>query len=252
MNYQKFLKQQLDIKKSKNPSYSLRAYAQWLGMSPAHLSQVMSGIRPMTNKVSLKIVEKFNFSPSEKIEFFESVHRVILEENIKKDDEFFLIKEDEFKLISDWYHFAILSCFDLAGSSAKHEWLAKKLSLDVKVIDQAIERLLRMNIIAKKNGKYIQIKKPIRTTTDVPVAAIRKYHAKNLEIARDKMESVEVDKREFTSITMAINPKKLKIAKELLTDFKRRLADLLEVGEKSEVYTFSAQLFPLTKIEDKK
>lgn len=252
MNYQNFLKQQLEIKKSKNPSYSLRAYAQWLGLSPAHLSQLMSGIRPITNKVSLKIVEKFNFSPAEKIAFFESVHLAVIENNIKQDDKFFLIKEDEFKLISDWYHFAILSCFDLPASNTKHTWFAKKLGLDVKVIDQAIERLIRLNIIAKKNGKYIQIKKPIRTSTDIPVSAIRKYHAKNLEIALDKMETVDVNQREFTSITMAINPKKLKIAKELMTDFKRRLSDLLETGEKTEVYTFSAQLFPITKLEENK
>ena len=251
MDYKNFLSQQLDLKKAKNPSYSLRAYAQWLGISPSHLSQVMSGIRPMTNKISLKIVEKFNFSPAEKIEFFEAVHLSVIENHIKKDDEFFLIREDEFKLIADWHHFAILGCFDLKDASAKHEWFAKKLGLDLKTIDLAIERLLRLDIIAKKNGKYVQIKKPIRTSTDIPVEAIRKYHAKNLDLAREKIETVAVDKREFTSITMAINPKKLKIAKELMTDFKRRLADLLEHGEKTEVYTFSAQLFPVSKIEEK-
>lgn len=251
MDYKKFLTQQLELKKSKNPSYSLRAYAQWLDVSPAHLSQVISGIRPMTNKISLKIVEKFNFSPAEKMEFFESVHYSLIEEHVKKDDEFFMIQEDEFKLIADWQHFAILSCFDLKGSSTKHEWFAKKLGIDVKSVDQAIERLTRLNIIAKKNGKYVQIKKPIRTTTDIPVSAIRKYHAGNLELAREKMESVSVDKREFTAITMAVNPKKLKLAKELMTDFKRRLSELLEYGEKTEVYTFSAQLFPVTKLEEK-
>ena len=250
MDHKIFLQQQLEIKKAKNPSYSLRAYAQWLEISPSHLSQLISGIRPMTNKISLKIMEKFNFSPAEKLEFLESVNCALIEKDIKIHDEFFLIKEDEFKLISDWHHYAILSCLDLKGSTAKHSWFANRLGVDVVVIDQAIERLLRLKIINKQNGKYIQIKKPLRTTSDVPVTAIRKYHSNNLDIAREKMEGVAVEKRELTSITMAINPKKLPIAKELITDFKRRLAAVLEHGEKTEVYTFSAQLFPITKLEE--
>ena len=252
MDYKKFLQQQLEIKKTKNPSYSLRAFALWLEISPAHLSQLISGIRPMTNKIALKIINKFNFSPAEKIEFFESVHLELLEKDIRSNDDFFLINEDEFQLISEWHHFAILSCFNLKGVNTKHSWFAKRLGVDIATIDQAFERLMRLKIISKKNGKYMQDKKPIRTTTNVPVAAIRKYHAKNLELAADKMENVSIDKRELTSITMAINPKKLELAKELITDFKRRLADVLEHGEKTEVYTFSAQLFPNTILEEKK
>ena len=61
MDYKKFLQQQLNIKKARNSKYSLRAYAKWLGISPAHLSQLISGIRPMTSKISLKIIKKFNF-----------------------------------------------------------------------------------------------------------------------------------------------------------------------------------------------
>ncbi len=252
MDHRKFLQTQLEIKKAKNPSYSLRAFAQWLEISPAHLSQLISGIRPMTNKVSTKIIHKFNFSPAEKSEFIESMHFSYIEKDLKPDGDFFLLQEDEFQLISDWHHFAILSCLDLKGSNTKHSWFAKRLGVEVEVIDQAIERLVRLEIIAKKSGKYQQIKKPLRTTNNVPVSAIRKYHHKNLELAAEKMESVSMDMRELTSITMAINPKKIQLAKELMTDFKRRLAEVLEHGEKTEVYTFSAQLFPNTILEEKK
>ena len=252
MDYKKFLQQQLNIKKARNSKYSLRAYAKWLGISPAHLSQLISGIRPMTSKISLKIIKKFNFSPAEKVEFLESIHMSLIEENIQSNDEFFLLKEDEFQLISDWHHYAILSCFDLKGSSTKHAWFAKKLGIDIGLIDEAIERLIRLEIIGKSNGKYIQIKKPLRTSTDVPVAAIRKYHATNLELATEKIETIPMDKRELSSITMPIDPKKLNLAKELISDFKRRLSDVLEQGEKTEVYTLSIQLFPNTILEERK
>ena len=97
-----------------------------------------------------------------------------------------------------------------------------------------------------KDGKFRQIGEPLKTTTDIPSSSIRNYHKGILALAQNKIEQVSVDKRDFSSITMAINSKNLKNAKKLTQKYKEQMLELLESGTLNEVYQLSIQLFPLT------
>lgn len=61
-----FLKSEFTKRKTKNPNFSVRAFARWLELSPAQVSQVMSGKRPLTLKALEKINKKLDISPFEK------------------------------------------------------------------------------------------------------------------------------------------------------------------------------------------
>ncbi|MGZ3806814.1 MAG: helix-turn-helix transcriptional regulator, partial [Bacteriovorax sp.] len=51
--------------RSRNSSFSLRAFAKNLGLSPASLSQILSGKRPLTLSTAKKICDSLNLSPIE-------------------------------------------------------------------------------------------------------------------------------------------------------------------------------------------
>ena len=53
--------------------------------------------------------------------------------------------------------------------------------------------------------------------------------------------------RDFTSMTMAIDPEKLTEAKKKIREFRRGLSEFLEAGKKEEVYRLNIQLVPVTK-----
>jgi hypothetical protein len=59
-----------------------------------------------------------------------------------------------------------------------------------------------------------------------------------------------VEKRDFTAVTVAVNPKNLSTAKELIRKFQDELCDQLEAGRCTEVYRLSVQLFPLTVMNE--
>ena len=101
-------------------------------------------------------------------------------------------------------------------------------------------------MIEIRDGKFKQTSKPLKTKTDVPSEAVRKYHKQNLDLAKERIESVSLDERDYSSITMAINPAKLGKAKKMISEFKQKLCKELESGEAEEVYTFAAQLFPIS------
>ncbi len=232
------LKKELERRQKNNSAYSLRAFAKYLDVSPAALSQIMSGKRGVSVKRLNFLMDKLGLSPKQQLK--------VLEIDSSYDRKTVVLKEDEFKLISDWFHYAILSLGELPDNSSDSRWIAKRLNISYKQANEALTRLHRLGIIEIKDGKFRQIGEPLKTTTDIPSSSIRNYHKGILALAQNKIEQVSVDKRDFSSITMAINSKNLKNAKKLTQKYKEQMLELLESGTLNEVYQLSIQLFPLT------
>ena len=86
--YIRKIKEDLSQRQRKNPHYSLRAYAQYLGVHPATLSQIISDKRPLPLKNLNKVIEKLNLPPKERSLFMESVLKCKIKlDKIKIEDE---------------------------------------------------------------------------------------------------------------------------------------------------------------------
>jgi DNA-binding MarR family transcriptional regulator len=149
------------------------------------------------------------------------------------------------------FHFAILEMTELKNNQGQAQWIAKELNIDLVRAKISLQRLVRMGYIQIKNGQLFRTTKPLTTTTDIPSSAIRSFHKQNLELAKEKIESIPVELREFTSITTSVSLKKLARVKKLLNEFKFQINQELEGEDASEVYSLSIQLFPLTKVESR-
>jgi uncharacterized protein (TIGR02147 family) len=230
------LKKELEKRQKNNAAYSLRSFARFLEISPAALSQLLSGKRGVSVKRLTQIIEKLSLPASELKGLIKT----------KEDRTTSVLKEDEFKLISEWHHFGILSLGELKNPSIDPRWIAKRLNIPVGVANEALQRLERMKIIQIKDGRFKQITPPLKTTSDIPSSTIRAYHKSVLGLAQNKIETVEVKDREYSAMTMAINTKNLNKAKKLVEEFKEEMLQLLEQGTLDEVYQLSIQLFPLS------
>jgi len=51
---------ELNRRKAKNPSYSLRAYARDLGISPSYLSKIISGRFPVTDQFVRRLLKNIH------------------------------------------------------------------------------------------------------------------------------------------------------------------------------------------------
>jgi uncharacterized protein (TIGR02147 family) len=92
----------------------------------------------------------------------------------------------------------------------------------------------------------------LETSEDIESQALQESHSEALRIAAEKLERIPVGLRDFSSVTMAIDPKKLPEAKAIVREFQEKLYALLADGKKTEVYQFNFQLFPLTQKENEK
>lgn len=244
MKLSSVLKKELDRRKSFTASYSIRKFAQDLQISPAQLSQLISEKRNITDKIMVKISKSLELSFSETKQLRGSKEA----RSTKKE-----LREDHFKLISDWYHFAILSLSEIKGTKADPRYLSKRLGISAEEANESLFRLRRLGLIKiHDDGTFEQVQKDLHIESKTKSESIQKYHAQNLRLAEYKLKTISLEKREFGNMTMAIDTGKLGRAKALISQFKDDMAELLESGNKKEVYQLSIQLFPLTNQEANK
>lgn len=234
----------------RNSRYSIRAYSQALGISSGALSQILSRRRPLTEKQALKMLPYLNLEPKQAQQFIDNFQN---RSNRKKNqyDKFKTLKEDEFSLIAEWYHYAILNLMDTRNFRSDERWVAERLSISTIEVQEAFLRLERLGFIKRQDDQWKTSGVSITTTHDIPVNLLKRAHEKAIEQARESIWQVDVNLRDITTISMAMNKKKLALAKKMIKKFRRELCQLVEDKNGDEVYSLNIQLFPLTKISKK-
>ncbi len=240
--------------KMRNPAFSLRAFARRVQLPPSAVSEVLNGKRRVSRKVAQKVVVNLGLNPKESkaiLDLFpEKSEKGVAAADAASSAEFLQLSMDHFRLIADWYHYAVLSLVETEDFQSDCAWISARLGVRLTDIEGAVERLIRLNLLRRlPSGKFRGTGHPIHSTDEIVSTALRKHHAQNLELARLSLERDSMEDRDFTSVTMAVDPRKLLEAKKMIRDFRDRLCAYLESGRKHEVYTLHFSLFPLTSIQ---
>ncbi len=241
------------LRRSRNESYSLRAFARFLRVPSGPLSEIMAKKRTLSVPLGKKICDRLGYNPAEQQKFLGLVQkhrrgRVAAPEPDAPEDPaaYRQLELDKFALMSDWYHFALLSLMETKDFSHDEKWIAARLGISTVEARGALECLSRLGMVQNIQGKWIGTGE-WSTPHNVPSLAGRRFEKQGLQKASEALEHVPVEQRDITSITMAIDPAKLPQAKELIRRFRREMAQFLEQGERKEVYKLNVQLFPLSK-----
>ena len=234
--------------KQKNARWSQRAYAAKIGLSSGALSEILQGKRPLSPQLKKKISAKLQLSPIEESEFFEEE----LPSHLKTHRlEYFKLTTDQFHLISDWWHYAILNLMNTKGFKPTNPYISERLGLSPSRTKEAWERLLRLNLIKKDGQKYVRTFNRLDTSDDLLNLSIQKSHLQDLELIEKSITQIKPEFRDHTSMTVVINKKSIAKAKELIRLFQDRFSDETEVNDGDEVYKLSVSFFPLTQIAKK-
>lgn len=226
--------------KGSNQRYSKRAYASKLGISHGALVEIMSGKRNVSIKMAKKLCFQMSLSPKQ-------TDAIICEPKVNSNGEEIEINEDHFFLISDYTYFALINLLKIKSPDHSLQYFAKRLEITEAKAKLVVERLLRLNMIElNPKGFYVRTKTAFKTTDEVLSLSIKAAHRSSLEQSIVKLSDTPIELRDFSTITMAINTKKIPAAKKLLRKFQDDLASLLEDSKPDEVYSFNMQLVPLS------
>ena len=243
------LKRELARIRRRNPDYSLRSFARHLNVSAAGLSEILRNKRPVGLRIGQKMLARLPTDASLK----EKILRELKSQKGAAEVSRRSLSQDEFRLISDWTCFAILSLLETDSSLENMtSRFACRLNLKPARVRADLSRLVRLGIVRAEGGRMVRIVESLTTTHDVPNEALRECHSQYLELARRSMFEQPSAERDITGITMMVDPKKISKAKEKLKKFRRELCAFLERGHRSRVYRLNLQLFALSDISSPK
>lgn len=260
ISYRTIIQEELEFRIRTNSSYSLRAFARDIGINPSQLSDVLKGKIGISSKKAIIIAQKLGLNQRE-VTLFKSLVEMehgrtqkIIEdakkyiETISFGENFKSLTLDGFKVISEWHYFAILSTMELNDFDGTTIYISSKLKLPHSLVEESIIRLLKMDIIDLKDGKFMPTGVMLTTTHDIQSSALKKFHKGHIAKSVAAIDEVSVELRDITSMTMAIDVEKMKEAKEMLKNFRREFCRVMENGKKNQVYNLNIQFIPLTFI----
>ena len=263
-SYQHFMLSEFEGRKSRNPSYSLRAFARDLGLAAPKLSEILRNKCGISENSAKRLVQKLNLSEHEAEAFVNLViskHSRLPSQRASSIEKLKTLRDrlkfnevslESFKVISDWYHYAILELTEVRDFKSTVGWVASRLQISNQVVEEGIRRLFDCGLIEKnKDGKWHQTTSFVATPSGIPSVAIRNHHRQILSKADEALVQVPVRDRDFSAVTMAISKDQIEYAQKLIKEFRRELTTkLAKAKEKDRVYCLSVQFFPLDRVEE--
>jgi uncharacterized protein (TIGR02147 family) len=254
---QKLLRRKLTELQARNPKFSVRAFAGRLGLQPAATNEILKGDRHVSRKMAERLATKLHLDPSERAEFLghfsERARRARrLPENrspdrLESQKEVLRLTSDQFTVISDWVHFAILNLVKTIDAKNDGPWMAERLAISETRVAGAIDRLTRLGLLEKdREGKWVRTYARINTPDDVLNVSVQKSHLADMDLARESILRDPLDRRDFSSMTMALSPSLLPRAKEILRKAQDEITALAAEAPATEVYRLTNYLFPLS------
>ncbi len=240
--FRTILFEELTHRRSKNPLYSLRAFARDLQVSTTCLSDVLAQRRNFSKKNALKVARSLGLD-------VDVAQVAPAPAPARSGYQLRQLSESEFEQISDWYHYAILNLAKLRVNNANPEWIARRLGIQPAQAQTALERLIGAGLIQVSSGKLHRTSLTLNAGNGEPSQAQRKFHRQLLALAGKSLDRDPIQAREFVAATLAIDPSRIEEAKTLIFESLKNIAAFLELGEaghRKEVYALGLQFFPLT------
>lgn len=245
------IKEDLSLKQRANPQYSLRAYAKYLGVHSSTLSQVLTGKRGLPIKNAAVVASKLNLGPKERTLFLESLYQLktsLDDIKVEQNDNRYMLDESYAKVIAEWEHYAVITLFDIDGFNADAEEISKRLGIHKNRAEVVLNNLLTCELVkTNEEGLLVKAHSSIRTTEDVTSKALKDSHIETLEMGKNKLEEIEVDLRDFSAMTIAMDLERMPEVKTIIREFRQKMLALLRDGKKTDVCQLSIQFYPITK-----
>lgn len=266
-------------RKTKNPQYSLNAFARDLELSSSQVSRLLSGSRAFTLRQVFHITSILNLNESETqsliVEVIKKsnqnakIPKHVREQFMKEskpaegpataDPGFYSstnlmylqYEVERFKSISQWYHLAILNLTYTKSFKSDPQHIAERLGITHVEAMEAIDRLLHLGLLKKDaEGNLKKTSDSLYIKTMRSESALRKFHGDMLDKAKNelqKTEDADFKNRLINSVTFACAPEHIEALKDLTNRFHEQVLALTKNGPHEEIYQLNCQLFALTQ-----
>ena len=251
-----YLKFEHEMRRARRPSYSMRAFARDLEVSPSSLNDFLKGRVGMSNDRIERIASVLRWSEKRK-DHFQDLIAAKYEKDVgaklsaqtrirsRLKDGTFGLSVDAFRAISEWHHLVILEiCECKDGMDAAG--IAKELSLPATTAQQAVKRLVSLGLLQKSASGLKPVESASHFGDDAPSDAIVAFHCQVMQLAQKALQEKPTNEREALSVMFSMNQQDLEkmnaeIKKSVMSIINRYAQSL----SKNHIHTVALQSFPI-------
>lgn len=251
-----YIKFEYELRRARRPSYSMRAFARDLDVSPSSLNDFIKGRVGMSVERVERIATILRWSERRKEHFRDLIlarHgtdagiKQAAQTRIRKrlKDGTFGLSVDSFKAISDWYHLVILEICD-CKDHMDAATIARELSLDVATVQRAVKRLTSLGLLTMSPHGL----KPTESTShfgdDAPSEAIISFHCQVMQLAQKALHERPIDERSSLSVFVSLNANELvQMNEEIRKSIMNIVNRYAQGSERNHIHAVSFQSFPV-------
>lgn len=247
------IRQEFQNRALKNNNYSLRAFARDLGLTSGNLSDVLNKKTGLSLTKASLVAPKLNFRKEDQQLFLKLVEISLGNDKNKNqsqlqilnsDSSYITLADDYYRVLTEWYYFALVELVRVIDFQNDDEWIAKRLGILESEVRPAVERLLRVELLKETHGELIQTYDYFISPSGTPSDTARKFHKQILERAALAVDHQAIEERNFTSGFLRVRKSDLPNIANRIKEFRREMAAEIESGEGHDsVYAFSIQFF---------
>lgn len=250
-SFQLFLKEELQRRSKNNKYYSIRAYARDLGINDSTLSKLLVGKLKISAKRVQFLGKQLGLSQKkieEYITTLNSRYTSSVELGFKQ------LQLDQFNCASDWYHDAIIELAKIDNIDPKPQNIAQLLDISFLQAQDAIERLLRLNLVSISECGYLKCElEHSLTNYDEKVYTndlLKQYQKQILNQSIKAVEKSPREKRCHNSMILSLDSSKLDEFHDLMRKQQKELLSFMEESSSKPDTVYAVQLasFPLSKV----
>ena len=248
------------VYKTSHEELSVRKWAKILGVNtPELLMDILKRKKKMSLNLVKDVSKGLKLDPSEQL-YFEvmvkfanetsakekQLQEILLAEIAQLRGTKILVEDND--VFSHWVHMAILTMSRLKNIKCNKETIQEYLLEPVsqEIIDQSIDRLVRLDLIkSDENGNLTRTQDHTTSKNDAFQKSPHNYFEQVSELAK-KGSQVLADEREFQCFSLAITHEQIPAFKEVIRNFRAKVAALADTENADQVYQFNIQFFPLT------
>lgn len=245
-NYRDILRVEFQSRKARNQYYSLRAFAQSLGIGSGALSEIFKGKRNLGINKARSIVEKLNFDENEKERFLNLVQDIKPQLTKKKGPDTRELSSEIFDIVSSADCMSILALADLDNFRLDVEWISLKLGIKQVEVAQSLKLMRDVGLLEVINGIEQICEDFVFSPDGIPSRAIKNYHHQMLDKASDALEEQMVERRDISGISFGVDLDDLPSLKKDILNFQKRMVKKYSEGKKDEIYHLEMALFALS------
>ncbi len=260
-NYRDFLREHLAQAQERNALFSLRSYAQKLGITASYLSEVLSGKKNLSTAKAAGIGVNLGLSHSEQQYFLEIVQVSDTKNNaalgllqdrldnfqrpIKRD----IAESRQFEMLATWYLIPVLEMTVSAHYQGQAADIAHVLGVSEVQVFEAIQHLHGMNAIEpSEDGGWKKCSGHLILSSEKHNQALKKFHSSLIEKYQRALFDQTPQERYTGSETILIDQEQIPEAHKIMNECLDKLVSLLsKSNERTEPYHLHFGMFSLRR-----